>query len=246
MAQLPILKIYSTKERVAEELALDFIQYLKIATGKKERVAIALSGGSTPIFFFRAVVHLKPLIDWSRVQIYWVDERCVPPDHKESNYGVAAAEFLYPLNIPESSVFRMKGEEIPEKEAERYAKLIKDNLTTGEFSPVFDLVYLGIGGDGHTASIFPDQINLWDSRKLCTVGIHPDTGQRRVTFTGELINSASRIIFMVTGEEKKEVLHQIISKSDNCSEYPAALVNPRNGVLEWYLDEEAAGSFNEQ
>jgi 6-phosphogluconolactonase len=240
MSALPIVKIYNNKQKLIETLALDFSSYIKSLTESKDKVDIAISGGRTPILFFRAIVKLNPKIDWEKVRIFWVDERCVEPDNPESNYGVALKEFITPLNIPMSSVFRMRGEDEPDLEAERYSNVIMDLVSPEMTFPVFDLIILGLGTDGHTASIFPDQMDLWNVEKLCAVGIHPDSGQRRVTFTGHLINAAQRVIFLVSGKDKAEVVQQLIKNDGRYLELPAALVNPYKGELEWYLDEEAA------
>lgn len=239
----PILRTYSSKQKLAEKLAVDFVQYLMRMEPLEVKVYVALSGGSTPSLFFNAVVKLKPAIDWENVVFFWVDERCVPPDHPESNFGVAYEEFLSPLNIPETSYHRIIGENDPVEEAKRYANLILDTVSPDMSFPVFNWLFLGMGADGHTASIFPDQINLWNKESICTVAIHPQTGQRRVTFTGHMINAANRVIFMVTGKEKQAVIESIINSSGDYQRFPASLVSPYQGELEWYLDADAAGSL---
>jgi 6-phosphogluconolactonase len=236
----PAIKIYSGKDELAEKLARDFSEYVKRLTETADQVDIALSGGSTPNLFFRAMTALRPEIDWERVRFYWVDERCVPPDHPESNFGTAYELFLGPLGIPGSSYFRIKGENNPEDEAERYGDLILDQVSPEISYPVFDLIFLGMGSDGHTASIFPHEIDLWNADSLCTVGTHPESGQKRVTFTGHLINAAARVQFLVTGDEKSEIVEKVITRTGNYSDYPASLVAPNRGELVWYMDMTAA------
>ncbi|MEX2370510.1 MAG: 6-phosphogluconolactonase [Bacteroidales bacterium] len=237
----PLLNIYKDKYKLAEKLAIDFTGYVQRLSESKEQVDIALSGGSTPDLFFKALTRLKSNINWEKVRIYWVDERCVPPVHSESNFASAHRELLEPLSIPDTSWFRVRGEDDPEVEAKRYSDLILDNVSPGMTFPVFDLIFLGMGADGHTASIFPGQANLWNLDRLCAVGIHPVSEQKRVTFTGHLINAASRVIFLVTGTEKAEIAGKIISSTGNYRDYPASLVEPHHGTLEWYLDADAAG-----
>ncbi|MDA3822102.1 MAG: 6-phosphogluconolactonase [Bacteroidales bacterium] len=240
MSALPIVKIYANKQKLADTLAKDFISYINRLTKSKEQVDIAISGGSTPTLFFRAMVKLNPQIAWEKIGIYWVDERCVEPDHSESNYGVALREFITPLHIPMSSVFRMIGENDSDLEAERYSNIIMDQVSPEMTFPVFDLVFLGLGADGHTASIFPNQMALWNIEKLCAVGIHPESGQKRVTITGHLINAAEKVVFLVSGNDKAEVVRQLIKNEGDYLDFPASLVKPHRGELEWYLDEEAA------
>ena len=236
------IKIFDDKESLAHELAVDLIQGLSSTISEGRLACIALSGGSTPTLLFRELAEMKPDIDWNKVRIFWVDERCVPPDHPESNFRVARETLLDPLGIPESSWFRMRGEDIPEEEAARYARLIEDTLPLEKGIPVFDRIFLGMGSDGHTASIFPHQSELWDEQALCTVGTHPDSGQQRVTLSGKVINAARRVTFMITGAEKYDVLRQVMNSDGDFAKYPASRVNPGNGVLEWYLDKDAAGT----
>jgi 6-phosphogluconolactonase len=236
----PVLKIYSNKNELAEKLARDFSEYVRRLSEINDQVDIALSGGSTPNLFFQAMTSLRPAIDWDKVRFYWVDERCVPPDHSESNFGTAYEKFLRPLKIRESSYFRIRGEDDPGKEAERYGGLILDQVSPDMSFPVFDLIFLGMGADGHTASIFPGEADLWNTDSLCTVGTHPETGQKRVTFTGHLMNAAARILFLVTGEEKAEIAKKVITRTENYLDYPASFVAPNRAELEWYMDKAAA------
>lgn len=237
----PKLNIFPGKEQLADSLAAEFSQLAERLVNQKQQVNIALSGGSTPTLFFRAMVRLNPAIDWHKVRFFWVDDRCVPPDHPDSNYGVAYNTFLEPLHIPADSYFRIRGEDEPRAEAERYGELILRMVTPGRPTPVFDIIFLGMGADGHTASIFPHQAALWKEKNLCTVGTHPDSGQQRVSFTGRLINAAERVVFLVTGEEKAGIVKKVVTRTANYADYPASLVDPDHGELEWYLDA-AAGS----
>lgn len=243
MSTIPELKIYAGKQELALELATDFVVLTELLLRSKDQVDIALSGGSTPSPFFKALVDMKPDLDWNRTRFYWVDERCVPPGHPESNFGAAYREFLQPLAIPDTSWFRIRGENDPVKEAERYSELIRDQVSPDRDFPVFDIIFLGMGTDGHTASIFPNQIELWNVEQLCTVGTHPESGQKRVTFTGQLINAARKVVFLVAGKEKSQVAGDVIRRSGQWKDYPASLVAPSRGELEWYMDRDAAGSL---
>lgn len=243
MSASPKLNIFPGKEQLANHLAEEFSRSVMYLLKEKGQVNIALSGGSTPTLFFRAMVRLNPEIDWSSLRFFWVDDRCVPPDHPESNFGVARSAFLEPLHIPENAYFRIRGEDDPHGEARRYAELIQKLVTPGMQIPVFDLVFLGMGADGHTASIFPHQAALWHEEHLCTVGTHPESGQQRVSFTGRLINAAERIIFLVTGQEKAGIVNKVVTRTGNYTDYPASLVAPQHGALEWYMDAAAASAL---
>lgn len=231
-------KISKTKK----EVALNFSRYLAIFIANRTEVHIALSGGSTPkIVFDELANNFQADIDWSGVHLYWGDERCVGPTDEQSNYKMTVDHLISKIDIPEENVHRIKGENAPEYEAGRYAELLDLQLPKIKNIPKFDLVILGMGDDGHTASIFPHEIDLWYSKKYCVVAVHPNSGQKRVTITGQLINNADTVAFLVTGESKAEKFNEIKSKSRNFESYPASLVKPNSGRLLWFLDEAATG-----
>ena len=148
---------------------------------------IALSGGSTPRILFDHIAgeYRDPEI-WDGVNFYWVDERCVPPDHPESNYRMAKEALLRYLSHSYEHVYRIRGEDDPHEEAERYGRLLREKLPQARGLPAFDLVLLGMGRDGHIASIFPDQMELLLSDSPCAVAVQPESGQRRITLTGKV------------------------------------------------------------
>jgi len=137
------------------------------------------------------------------------------------------------------NIHRIQGENKPEEEASRYEGLLESKLPNFNMQPQFDLVILGLGDDGHTVSIFPDQISLWNSKAYCEVAEHPETGQKRVTLTGNIINNAKEVAFLVTGENKAQKVLEIIDKKGNYNAYPASLVEPNTARLNWFLDADA-------
>ncbi|MCL4165191.1 UNVERIFIED_CONTAM: hypothetical protein GTU68_045343 [Idotea baltica] len=151
-------------------------------------------------------------------------------------------KFLFDhIDIPKENIHRVPGELDPTEASDVYAKEICENLNNDKV-PVFDLMILGMGDDGHTASIFPHQIDLWNSKNFCVVATHPVSGQHRVSLTGKVINAASSIAFLVTGANKAEKVREILSKDKIASSYPASLVNPDN--LVWFLDGAAAAEID--
>lgn len=229
------LKVFSDKQEVAKE----FSGFLADRIQKKGKLNIALSGGSTPkIVFDYLADHYKEL-DWSHVSLFWGDERCVSPDHEESNYKMTVTHLLNKIDIPEENICRVRGEDNPQGEAKRYDQLISESLKTANGIPQFDLVILGMGSDGHTASIFPHEIELWDSDKNCEVATHPESGQKRITITGKVINNAQEVAFLVTGADKLEKVTEILNRAEVAKNYPASLVQPKSGNLFWFLDEAA-------
>ncbi len=205
-------------------------------------LSIAVSGGSTPKALFRLMAseEYSTGIPWETIRLYWVDERCVAPDHAESNFGMTYDALLHYSFIPIENIFRMKGEDIPDIEATRYAELLHHNLPAHEGIPVFDLILLGMGNDGHTASIFPDQLELLTSLKSVEVATHPVSGQKRITLTGPVINAAEQVVFMITGSDKADIVATIVGQSEEAKKFPASHVHDKTGNTEFYLDKAAA------
>lgn len=232
-------KIYPDKQGVAEA----FSEYLADKVKNAETVLhVALSGGSTPkVVFDHLAAHYGDLA-WDKVQLYWGDERCVPPEDGQSNYKMTKEHLLHHIEIPEKNIFRIKGENDPEEEAERYGQVLANELPVVNGIARFDLVILGMGDDGHTASVFPENIDLWHSDNYCEVATHPQSGQKRVTITGKVINNAGEVAFLVTGEGKQEKVEIMLRNDEESETYPAGLVDPLSGELVWFLDEAAAGS----
>ncbi len=231
------LRIYTTKEEVAR----NFAEYFDNWISDKEETHIALSGGSTPKIVFDELSNTKKYsINWSKVHLYWGDERCVPPTNEQSNYKMTLEHLLENIDIPSKNIHRILGENDPNKEAVRYGGELLENIPLAKNVPVLDMTILGMGEDGHTASIFPHEIDLWHSKNTCEVATHPDSGQKRITITGKVINHSKEVIFLVTGEGKKEKVADIVHKNGEHEKYPASLVAPVSGNLIWFLDADAA------
>jgi 6-phosphogluconolactonase len=237
----PEIKNFSTPLDVAENLALQISAVIKDKSSKGDSTFIAVSGGNTPKALFSILAEeYNEKLNWETIHFFWVDERCVPPEDKESNYGMTKKFLFDKIEIPEHNIHRIKGENVPEKEADRYSAEIDEYIKYKNKLPNFDLIILGIGPDGHTASIFPDQIQLINSEEICAVGVHPQSGQKRVTLTGRVINNADNVFFMITGDDKAKVVSDIIKKEKDFEKYPAANIKPVHGRYEWYLDSGAS------
>jgi 6-phosphogluconolactonase len=170
----------------------------------------------------------------------------LPPEDDDSNYKMTVTHLISKIDIPRENIHRIKGENDPEYEAKRYAELLEERLPKVADIPQFDLIILGMGDDGHTASIFPHEIELWYSPKFCEVAVHPESGQKRVSITGNIINNADTVVFLVTGNSKADKFNEIKNRTGNYSNYPASLVQPKSGRLLWFLDEAAAGVISNQ
>ena len=233
------LLIFKSPEELATKFADQLMNWVENYSGSAFHVA--LSGGKTPdlLFSILAEKYTDSLL-WQKVHFWWVDERMVPPIDPESNFGVAQKLLFSQISIPEKNIHRIKGENTPEAEALSYSNQIQEKLPSQNGWPVFDLILLGMGDDGHTASIFPDQMYLLNSKHICDVATHPHSGQKRVTITGTAIFHASRVCFLVTGRNKAERLSEIWNNPKESKLLPATHILPINGHLEWYIDEPAA------
>ncbi|WP_350288195.1 6-phosphogluconolactonase [uncultured Croceitalea sp.] len=231
------VKIYKDKQEVAEQ----FSNYFAKMVNGKEIFHVALSGGSTPKLIFDVLaLEYGTKIDWTKIHFYWGDERCVPPTDNQSNYKMTVDHLFSKIDTPSENIHRILGENDPLGEAMRYSNLLEINLDRIEGVPQFDLVILGMGDDGHTASIFPREIDLWNAQEHCIVATHPDSGQKRVSINGSVINTAKAVTFLVTGSGKAEKVDEIHNRKENYAQYPASLVNPKSGNLIWFMDEAAA------
>ena len=232
--------IFQSPENLSIVLAEKVLNMIKDSIINKRPFHIAVSGGRTPKALFQLIASdYQDPRHWDDVHFYFVDERCVPPDHPDSNYGMVYEALLRYLSLSQDNIHRMKGELDPATEAVRYEKHILDRVPLYNDLPCFDLIVLGMGADGHTASVFPHEIDLFHSADLCEVGTHPETGEKRITLTGKVINNARNIFFLVTGKEKSVILSRILDREEKI-QYPAGLVEAVHGSLEWYLDNDAA------
>ena len=235
------VSIFSSNVHLAEACATEIMNRINENLSSGKTFSLVLPGGSTPGLLFSILAeHYGTSINWQRVHLFWGDERCVPADHQESNYRLAKQNLIDKIEILATNIHRIKGEEDPYSEADRYQKEISDNTPSEGVRPVFDLIILGMGEDGHIASVFPDNAYLFNSDKVCDVAIHPLTRQKRITLTGSVINNADAIFILVTGKNKATIVSNVLDKNDVTNNYPVSRVNSRSGLVRWYLDKEAA------
>jgi 6-phosphogluconolactonase len=236
-----IVKIFPTPYDLAMNFASEMVRMINEAAKEKKPFTIALSGGSTPELLFRLLAEkFGETVPWQYVHFFWGDERCVSPTDGESNFGMTSRTLLSKITIPEQNIHRIAGDADPAAEAMRYGEEISRFTSNRNGIPCFNLVILGLGEDGHTASIFPGHLDLLDSEKNCAVASHPVTGQKRITITGMVINNADNVTFLVTGEKKALIVEKLFKKNPVSLNYPAAYAVPIFGLLSWFLDKEAA------
>ncbi|MCI6672133.1 MAG: 6-phosphogluconolactonase [Prevotella sp.] len=229
--------IYPKPEDAARALILHILQLAE--QSPRPVFNIALSGGNTPALMFDiwASEFLRQT-QWERLRFFWVDERCVPPTDRQSNYGMTRRHLFDHVPIADCNIFRIHGENDPQDEAERYAALVAKEVACIEGMPVFDFVLLGAGDDGHTSSIFPGQEELLHTEETYAVSAHPETQQLRIALTAQPILHALNIAFLMTGPSKAPILQ---SFSDPEEMRPAAFV-VKNALREVEIfADEAAG-----
>ncbi len=234
------VRVFPDPEALAQSIATILIRDLDRIEAD-QFYTVALSGGTTPEYIYRYLSdHYAGRISWEKLLVFWGDERCVPPEESESNYRMAYESLLQNVPIPDANIFRIRGENDPAEEAKQYSELVSSMVPFYNGIPQFDLMLLGLGDDGHTASIFPDRPDLLNTPQLYDVAVRPGTRQKRITATGRLINNSSRIYFIVTGSQKASVVSEIIEAKGGSEKYPASRINPGSGQLVWLLDSEAA------
>lgn len=222
----------------AEEACLHLAGLLSRMAEKGANVA--LSGGSTPKRLFHTIAEKYTQTDWSKIRFFWVDERMVPQTDNESNFGVFHRILIASGIVPETSVFPVRYERDEHRSLTAYDQSIREQVPFVDGFPQFDLIILGIGEDGHTASIFPDNLSLFDTEDIVALATHPQSGQRRITLTGGVINRAKEVVFLCTGAGKQEILDEVIRKKNLT--LPATRVAPA-GNLVYCLDEAASGKL---
>ncbi|OOF50312.1 6-phosphogluconolactonase [Rodentibacter genomosp. 1] len=224
---------FSTAQQAVEKIAQEFVIYSQSA----HPVHISLSGGSTPKLLFKTLSQLpyQTAINWQNLHFWWGDERMVAAQDPESNYGEVQKLLFDHIQIPAENIHRIRGENEPKVELKRFQEELSAVISDG----VFDWIILGMGTDGHTASLFPHQTNF-DDENLAVIAKHPESGQIRISKTAKLIKQAKRITYLVTGEGKAEILKEIQTTSAENLPYPAAKIKAQNGITEWYLDKAAA------
>ncbi len=240
------IQVYDTKEKLAEAATNLIIGTIDDAVQNHGRCAIALAGGNTPRAIYRLLAdeQFKSRIDWNALHLFWGDERTVPPDHPESNFGMAQEALLSRVPLPEENNHRIRGEIPPQEASEKYTNDLR--LFFLNQPPQLDLILLGIGDDGHTASLFPGTEAVTEAKKPVAAVFVPKLDTWRVTMTLPLINSAKKIAFIVSGSSKSQIVGNLLRLDKPESKWPASLVRPENAIPQWLLDVEAAALIAEE
>lgn len=221
-----------------------FIEIAQRSIRSSGRFAVALSGGSTPKNLYSRLSSpaYQERLSWPNVHLFWGDERCVPPDHPDSNFRMVKEALLSKIEIPPENVHRMAGEREPSTAASEYEKHLQEFfLVKNGALPRFDLILLGVGDDGHTASLFPGSGALHETKRLVLAPFVEKLKSHRLTLTLPVLNQGGEVWFLVTGSDKAGIIKEIFSAS---ADLPAAKVQPENGKLMWFITQDAAAGIS--
>ncbi len=229
--------IFNSAQEAVEKIAAEFQTYSE----QNRPVHISLSGGSTPKLLFKTLAQapFSRGIQWQNLHFWWGDDRMVAPHDPESNYGEVQKLLFDHIQIPAENIHRIRGEAPVEQELARFRQELVDQVPNLEF----DWIILGMGTDGHTASLFPHQTDFADP-SLAVIAKHPETGQLRISKTATLIARAKRVTYLVTGANKAALLKEIKTTPAVTLPYPAARIQSAYGITEWYLDKDAAAELS--
>jgi 6-phosphogluconolactonase len=238
--------VYEDAAAFAQHAARYFSDQITQAVAARGVARIAISGGNTPkpVFALLAAEPYLSSVPWAKVQLFWVDERSVAPDQPDSNYGMTKKALLDKVPIPADNVFRMEGELQPEEAAAKYESAIRNTLRLeGAELPTFDLVALGMGDDGHTASLFPHTEGLQEFGRLVIANHVPQKDTWRITLTSPVINQARNVIFLIQGADKADPLKRVLLGSYDPDTLPSQLIQPATGKITILLDKAAAAGL---
>lgn len=241
------INIYPTSQSLMEAAATHVVHHAGQAIQERNVCSIALAGGSTPkrLYELLATSPFHTQVEWTKIQVFWGDERHVPPEHADSNYRMADEALLRQVPIPPNHIHRVPGE-LPDAQtvADRYEAALRTQFHVPEPDiPRFDLILLGMGLDGHTASLFPGTPAVDESRRLVVASWVEQFQAYRITFTPVLLNRARQVTFLISGGEKAETLAAVLEGPLQPHALPAQIIRPNPGHLTWFLDREAAGNL---
>ncbi|ODS31212.1 MAG: 6-phosphogluconolactonase [Candidatus Scalindua rubra] len=238
------IHVYPNKEKLVIATTEQVINSIGQAIQENGLCNITLAGGNTPreVYSMLAANSYRDRVDWNCVHLFWSDERMVPPEHQDSNFRMVQETLLEHIKIPDGNVHRIRGEITPEQATVEYAELLHDHFKAD--SPRFDLILLGIGEDGHTASLFPDTDAVEECEQHAVAVFVPGLNTWRVTLTLPVLNAAREVIFLVSGSSKSDIIQRIMSIKQPAKDLPASMVNPKNGILHWMLDSDAVVLIN--
>ena len=240
----PDIRIFKDLEILSRHAANIFVEQAAFSIAERDRFLVALNGGNTPTRLFQLLAtDYRDKVDWNQIHVFWGDERCVPPDDLGSSYGRARDLLLSHVSIPPGNIHGVNTSLSPAEAASDYALFLRQFSNSPLFVPRFDLIYLGMGEDGHTASLFPNSTVHATETVISVTAHYQDRPANRVTLTQLVFNQAHMIVFMATGEKKAVTLAEVLSDRYNPAQYPAQRIDPKDGELIWLVDEAATSKL---
>jgi 6-phosphogluconolactonase len=238
------VEVLSDLEALSHRAASIFVNTSRNSIATKKGFTVAISGGSTPrrLYALLGSEAYRDQVDWQHVHFFWADERCVPKEDEGSNFRTAFDTLLSKVALPDKNIHRIKGEEAPDQAAGDYEEEIR-RFFGGSGWPGFDLIILGVGEDGHTASLFPGSKSLEETARFAIPVYLKEPGKNRITLTLPVLNHADQILFLVAGPSKAAVLSEIFGEKEKRKLLPAGLINLLRGNMIWLMDQEAAGKL---
>jgi len=242
------IQVLADPEAVSRVAAIEFLRSARASIERSGRFTVALSGGSTPrqLYELLGSAEFRDRVPWANIHFFWGDERHVPPTHPDSNYRMAYEALLSKVPVPAANIHRVPAED---PDANRAAQAYEDELRRSfqlkfDQLPRFDLVLLGMGGDGHTASLFPGTAALVETARLVVAVWVPKFNQFRITFTLRVLNAAAQVLFLVVGQEKADALRRVLEPAEGSDSIPAQLIQPTEGEAKWLVDQRAASRLS--
>jgi 6-phosphogluconolactonase len=244
------IRTFADAEAVSRGAADEFVRCAREAIAARGKFTVALSGGSTPkrTFELLAVPPQRDQVEWGKVHVFWGDERSVPPEHKDSNYRMASEAMLSKLPIPAAQVHRIEAERTDRDAAAREYQATLAKVCGADVNgppPALDLIMLGMGPDGHTASLFPGTTALTETKRWVVVNFVPKFSTDRVTMSAPMLNAGREVLFLVAGPDKTDPLHEVLEGKPNATLYPSQLIKPVSGALVWFVDRAAAAKVTQ-
>lgn len=241
-----MIQIFNDTATLSQTAAELFVKTAQEAVAQNGRFTVALTGGSSPIQLHKLLTQspYSEQVPWAQTYIFWGDERWVPLTDDKSNYKMAKDTLLDHVPVPADQIYPMYGEGEPEEYAIQYEKILQNHFN--QEIPAFDLILLGMGDDGHTASLFPGTAVLNENSRWVQAYYLKPQNMYRITLTAPLINQAKKIVFLTFGQNKANALYEVLKGARNTEQYPSQLINPKNGEVIWLVDEAAASKLEKR
>lgn len=242
MLNIPVVRVFSNADQLTDAAFQIFVESAHLSIRERGRFVTALAGGNTPRMLYEKLP--QAVLEWNKMFFFWGDERCVPVSDEGNSYGLVFKAFLSKVGLPAKNILRVETELEPDEAARRYAESLTQFADPPYNWPRFDLTLLGLGNDGHTASLFPGSVVDPQEPVVAVTANYEERPARRVTLTPKVFNSSRKVLFMAAGRSKAVPLRGVLSDLNKMADLPAQRIRPIDGEVIWLVDQEAAGLLN--